>query len=281
MEQKKKIKIVITVLAVLLGISLTALGGTLLYNRLASRPAATVTVPDNLITADEDTTKPDSSDSQAPDSSDTEKPDGSYTQTPDGSAATSSSAVPTQSTTAEAKKAATVELYNKQPEENTPFQVVNMFPGDSETKYFRVRVSYHDKITVHYKATIRPGYEKLAEVLKVRVKLLSTGETMYDGGIADMPESLTHKLASKNSAVGELYYEITVFLDTSVSNDYQNKDLIADFKWWVEETGNLDDSPQTGDTSNILLWAVLAACSGSVMILLLVVRRRKEDEENV
>ena len=281
MEQKKKIKIVITVLAVLLGISLTALGGTLLYNRLASRPATTVTVPDNLITADEDTTKPDSSDSQAPDSSDTEKPDGSYTQTPDGSAVTSSSAVPTQSTTAEAKKAATVELYNKQPEENTPFQVVNMFPGDSETKYFRVRVSYHDKITVHYKATIRPGYEKLAEVLKVRVKLLSTGETMYDGGIADMPESLTHKLASKNSAVGELYYEITVFLDTSVSNDYQNKDLIADFKWWVEETGNLDDSPQTGDTSNILLWAVLAACSGSMMILLLVTRRRKEDEENV
>ena len=281
MEQKKKIKIVITVLAVLLGISLTALGGTLLYNRLASRPAATVTVPDNLITADEDTTKPDSSDSQAPDSSDTEKPDGSYTQTPDGSAATSSSAVPTQSTTAEAKKAATVELYNKQPEENTPFQVVNMFPGDSETKYFRVRVSYHDKITVHYKATIRPGYEKLAEVLKVRVKLLSTGETMYDGGIADMPESLTHKLASKNSAVGELYYEITVFLDTSVSNDYQNKDLIADFKWWVEETGNLDDSPQTGDTSNILLWAVLAAGSLSMIIILHITRRRKEDEENV
>lgn len=280
MEQKKKIKIIIIVLAVLLGISLAALGGTLIYNKIANATPATVTVPDNLITADEDTTKPDSSDSQAPDSSDTEKPDGSYTQTPDSSAA-SSSAVPTQSTTAEVKKAATIELYNKQPEENTPFQVENMFPGDSETKYFRVRVSYHDKITVHYKATVRPGYEKLAEVLKVRVKLLSTGETMYDGLMRDMPESLTHKLASKNSAVDELYYEITVYLDTSVSNDYQNKDLIADFKWWVEETGNLDDSPKTGDTSNILLWAVLAACSGSVMILLLVTRRRKEDEENV
>ena len=155
-----------------------------------------------------------------------------------------------------------------------------MFPGDSETKYFRVRVSYHDKITVHYKATVCPGYEKLAEVLKVRVKLLSTGETMYDGGIADMPESLTHKLASKKFTFDELYYEITAYLDTSVGNDYQSKDLIADFKWWVEETGNLDDSPQTGDTSNILLWAVLAACFGSMMILLLVVRRRKEENEN-
>ena len=281
MEQKKKIKIVIIILAILLGLSLLALGGTVIYNKIANNTPATVTVPDNLITPDEDTTKPDNSDSQAPDSSDTEKPDSSDTQTPNSSAATSSSAVPMQSTTAEVKKAATVELYNKQPEENTPFQVGNMFPGDSETKYFRVRVSYHDKITVHYKATVRPGYEKLAEVLKVRVKLLSTGETMYDGGIADMPESLTHKLASKKSTTDELYYEITAYLDTSVGNDYQNKDLIADFKWWVEETGNLDNSPQTGDTSNILLWAVLAAGSGSMMILLLVVRRRKEDEKNV
>lgn len=269
MEQKKKIKITIIVLAVLLGISLAALGGTLIYNKIANATPATVTVPDNLITADEDTTKPDSSD--------TEKPDDSYTQTPDSSAAASSSAVPTQSTTAEVKKAATIELYNKQPEENTPFQVGNMFPGDSETKYFRVRVSYHDNITVHYKATVRLGYEKLAEVLKVRVNLLSTGETMYDGLMRDMPESLTHKLASQKSTTDELYYEITAYLDTSVGNDYQNKDLIADFNWWVEETGNLE----TGDTSNILLWAVLAAASGCVLILLLIFRRRrKEDEKN-
>lgn len=276
MEQKKKIKIVIIVLACLLGLSLLALGGTLVYNKLANNTPATVTVPDNLITPDEDTTKPDSSESNS------QAPDSSETQTPSSSADTSSSAVqPTQSTTAEVKKAATIELYNQQPEENTPFQVGNMFPGDVETKYFLVRVSYHDKITVHYKATVRPGYEKLAEVLKVRVKLLSTGETMYDGLMRDMPESLTHKLASKKSTTDELYYEITAYLDTSVGNDYQNKDLIADFKWWVEETGNLDDSPKTGDTSNILLWAVLAAGSLSMIIILHITRRRKEDEENV
>lgn len=275
MEQKKKIKIIIIVLAILLGLSLLALGGTLIYNKIANTTPATVTVPDNLITPDEDTTKPDSSESNS------QAPDSSETQTPSSSADTSSSAVqPTQSTTAEAKKAATIELYNKQPEENTAFAVGNMFPGDVETKYFRVRVSYHDKITVHYKATVRPGYEKLAEVLKVRVKLLSTGEMLYDGLMRDMPESLTHKLASQKSTTDELHYEITAYLDTSVGNDYQNKDLIADFKWWVEETGNLDDSPKTGDTSNILLWAVLAAGSLSVMILLLVVRRRKEENAN-
>ena len=171
-----------------------------------------MTVPDNLITPDEDTSNPDNSESQAPDSSESnsQAPNRSDTQAPRSSADASFSAVtPTQNTTAEVKKAATIELYNKQPEENTAFAVGNMFPGDSETKYFRVRVSYHDKITVHYKATVRPGYEKLAEVMKVRVKLLSTDETMYDGLMRDMPESLTHKLASQKTTTDELYYEIT------------------------------------------------------------------------
>ena len=283
MEQKKKIKSIIIVLACLLGLSLLALGGTLIYNKIANTASATVTVPDNLITPDEDTSNPDNSESQAPDSSESNSQalNRSDTQAPRSSADASFSAVtPTQNTTAEVKKAATIELYNKQPEENTAFAVGNMFPGDSETKYFRVRVSYHDKITVHYKATVRPGYEKLAEVMKVRVKLLSTDETMYDGLMRDMPESLTHKLASQKTTTDELYYEITAYLDTSVGNDYQNKDLIADFKWWVEETGNLDDPTITGDTSRIVLWAMLAACSGSMMILLLVVRRRKEENAN-
>ena len=55
----------IIVLACLLGLSLLALGGTLVYNKLANNTPATVTVPDNLFTADEDTTKPDSSDSNS------------------------------------------------------------------------------------------------------------------------------------------------------------------------------------------------------------------------
>ena len=282
MENKKKVKIVIIVLAVLLGLSLLALGGTLVYNKLARSAPSTVTVPDNLITPDEDTGT-NGSDTSAADESGSQTTDGSGTDTQDTSdtsdAGTRDSIAAAPAVDAkEAKKAASIELYNKQPQENAPFKAGNMFPGDSETKYFRVRVSYHDKVTVHYKATVRSGYEKLAEVLKVRVKLLSSGETMYEGLMRDMPESLTYNLASKGTVTDELYYEITAYLDTSVGDEYQNKDLIADFKWWVEETGNLD-SPQTGDTPGILLWSVLAVASLGMIILLIVVRRRKEEEK--
>lgn len=279
MEQKKKTKIIIIILAFLLGLSLLALAGTVIYNKLTGSKPATVTVPDNLITPDEDKTGTDGNDTGEPDNTDgndTKEPD----NTGDGTASTpSDTSKPTQAAT-DAKKAATISLYDKQPEENKPFHVENMFPGDVETKYFRIQVSYHDKVTVHYHADIRPGYEKLAEVLKVKIRLLSTGETMYDGLMRDMPESVTYKLASAKSTTDELYYEITAYLDTSVGNEYQNKDLIADFRWWVEETGNLGPSPKTGDSTNIVVWALLAFCTGSILIFLLVTRRRKEDEEN-
>lgn len=278
MEQKKKIKVIIIVLAILLGVSLLALGGTIAYNRLAKNEPAVVTVPDNLITPEDDTTETDGSETDSTGNADKtaepEKQSSDSTKKDDASETSG-----TNKTTAETKKAAAIELYNKQPEDNTPFNVGNMFPGDSETKYFRVQVSYCDKVTVHYKAAVREGYEKLAEVLKVKVKLLTTGETMYDGLMKDMPDSVTYKLASAKSTTDELYYEITAYLDTSVGNEYQNKDLIADFSWWVEETGNLEPSPKTGDNANILLWICLAAVSGSVMIFLLFARKRREEEE--
>ncbi len=282
MGQKKKIEIIIVVLAVLLGVSLLALGSTILYSKLTC--TATVTVPDNLITLNEDTDKLDNF-NNADDHTPAEKSDDPAAQAPDSAAGRAPSTVPpAQQAVNGARNAVSIELYNKQPEENTQFQAGNMFPGDSETKYFRVRVSYHGTVTVHYKAVVQPGYEKLAEVLKVRVRLLTTSETLYDGGIADMPESLTHKLSSGSSTTDDLYYEITAYLDTSVGNEYQNRELIADFKWWAEGTGGgtggdgLDDSPKTGDTSRVPLLAVLAACSGGVLIIL--TRKREEDKEN-
>ena len=132
-------------------------------------------------------------------------------------------------------------------------------------------------MTVRYHADVRQGSEKLAEVLKVKITLLTTGEEMYDGLMRDMPKSLSHTLNSNGDAEDELYYEITAYLETDTGNEYQNKQLTADFKWWVEETGNLIP-PKTGDSSAVLPWAAAAAVSGCVIIVLIACRRREEEE---
>ena len=294
MEQKrKKLRTAAIILGAVLALSLGALVGTLISKGYFRGGSSTVTVPDNLIQIEqpslrptlepETPTEPATETTTAPETSESAEPtEATATERETAAATTSPTTAPTTKPannggTSE-RKAATIELRKGRAEDNTPFKAENLFPGDAETKYYRVCVSYEDKVTVHFHADVRPGYEKLAEVLKARIVLLSDGSTLYDGLMRDMPASVTHKLSSTKRTSDELYYEITAYLDTSVGNDYQNKSLVADFRWWVEETGNL--TPPTGYESQLWLWVAIAAASGVACVIVVVAcrRRKKEDE---
>lgn len=253
-EKRNFVKPAVIVLAVLLALSIAALAVTVIRNKSLEGTEATVAVPDNIITPDDE-----------------------------GNVGTADSTenVPAVSSDTESRNIAlSLSLYNKQPRENMAFGVVDMLPGDVKTEYFRLNVSYHDTVTVHFGTDIHSGYEKLAEVLKLRVKLLTTGETLYDGLMRDIGDEAVHTLVSSDGTTDELYYEITAYLDTSVVNEYQSKALMADFKWWVEETGNLDEIPKTGDGFNITLFAATAIASTFLCIFLPLTGRKKENEHN-
>lgn len=281
-NKRKTIQIVIILLSVLLALSLIALAGTFLYNHW-NHSSATVVVPDNLIASQTAMTATTTASADMTYDTATDSSRDVTADTVTATMATPAAATATQEAGGrhDTQQAISLALYNKQPEENTPFAVGNMFPGDAETKYYRVQVSYRNTVTVHYHADIRPGYDKLAEVLKVKITLLSGGQTLYDGLMRDMPKSLTHRLNAGDSTTDELYYEVTAYLDTGVGNEYQNKDLIADFRWWVEgeDTGRLEPSPITGDFQRLLPWILLMAASGTACVALLVVRKRREEEE--
>lgn len=211
------------------------------------------------------------------DSDDNRADTGNVDDNVDGNIVTTTTATTATNTdSGSGKRATSVFLHNERSGENVAFSVGNMFPGDSETKYYRVRVSYHGRIAVHFGVDVRDGYEKLAEVLGVKIKLLTTGEVLYDGPMCDVPEKLTHSLSAESSTTDELYYEIIAYLDTSVGNDYQNKDLVADFRWWVEEKDNLDGAPQTGRGFILLISASVIVFS---VLFIILIRRREEEEE--
>lgn len=254
-QKLKKLRIVIIVLAALLAVSLAALAVTVI-RASAHGDSATVSIPGNITSG--------SVHAETAAYRTSTKQDGSRTQ----------SAV-SLSASGQARRV-TLSLYRKQPEDNTPFNVVNMLPGDAVTQNYNVRVSHSGDVTVRFRAIIRPGYEKLAEVLMLRVKLLNTGETLYDGLMRDMPRSVNHKLTASGSTTSDLEYELTAYLDTSVGNKYQNQELIADFHWWVEgkEQSHLD-SPKTGDDSHIVIFTV-AAVAASIAVIILPVWRRRE-----
>lgn len=279
MKTKQKHKKIIIVLLILIGCSLVALAGVQLGKKYTvEKTPSSVVISDNIITNEDDVTANQKDYEESDDEHiETESNDESIQQTSTSSNTiinvnSSSSA----DTNIEEVYATALFLKKRQAEDNVPFAVTNMFPGDAETNYYCVNVSYKDSVTVRFKTDIQPGYEKLAEVLKVRVRLITTDDTLYDGLMRDMPESLNHKLSASGETSKDLYYEITAYLETSVENEYMQKALKADFKWWVEETGNLV-SPETGDDSNTTIFVVVMLIS-LCMILLLLKKQKKEEQ---
>lgn len=260
-KKKKTVKALIITLSVLLVISLVSLVGILIFKHFTVSKPASVTVSDNIITHE----KENSDISSAPESS----------QGVGGTSASASSGA----SYGNERSGKALYLHSRVTGDNTPFKVTNMFPGDSETNYYCIRVSHKGDVVLRFRANVRPGHEKLAEALYCRIALTHSGEVLYDGPMRDMPNSITHALNTEKSTISEVNYEITAYLDTSVGNEYQSLysiDLIADFDWWVEETENLE-APKTGDETKLILWICLAAIA--LLILILLWRKLKKEEK--
>ena len=191
-----------------------------------------------------------------------------------------------------------ISLYDKNPKENIPFQMTNMFPGDSKTQYYRVSVSYTDTITVSFQAIVKEGKEGLGKALSAKVKLLNTDEVLYEGIIADMPR-LDYTLTTKAKAqTQELCYEIILSLATDVTNEYQNCNMTADLSWWAEGSGSEEESaapseeegdkseggslvaPDTGDDSHFTMWLVMSVVIVVALLVMIRYRRNGQDSDS-
>lgn len=133
--------------------------------------------------------------------------------------------------------------------ENLPFNVTNMFPGDSVTNYYCVCVTYRNSATLNFEIKIREGYEKLAEVLEFKVEQISEDKVIHEGIVEDMYFTDATELTARGKTTEDVYYKITASLDTSVGNDYMNKELVCDFRWWIEteDTPVIPDKPDTSE----------------------------------
>lgn len=305
-DKKDKTKAIIIILSVLLALSVLALAKVVVEKGILADDSVEVSVDDNLITPDGgDTSAPSDASRPSGDTSPIDASDGTESATPSGASTPSGANIPNNNGSGEGagstsdSEPADIVFSNKNSGDVKPFVMSNMFPGDRKIKDYIVQVSYHDSVTVHFKAELHEGSEKLAEVMRIRVTLPESGETLYDGLMKDMDESVEYVLTSQNPTTQDLTYEVRVSLSTAVGNEYQNKSLEADFKWWIEESDedNLDKEPgklpgilgKTGDDSHVVLWALLAVIAAGICVVINTSRRKdkkdnykeKEDKPNV
>ena len=229
MKQNRKIRITIIVLSVLLAISLFALAEALSKGRAAGNLKDTAVAEDNFISAEKSSEEAGLTGA----ASKAETPGAKF-----GLAANSLTR-PLRSYIASCCAYAgsnEITLSGTGTSDNIPFDLENMFPGDSETKEFKVKVKHSGKVKVHCEAVVDPAgttSAASAEAMRVEVKIDQAGTTIYDGEMLKMPDNAVYTLTGAGTA--ELTYTITAYMDKSAGNEFQNQSIKADFKWWLEE----------------------------------------------
>lgn len=141
-----------------------------------------------------------------------------------------------------------IELYRGKSSDNETFEVTNMFPGDEETKYFCIKV-YHDAdIDLLFRVDIIENTKNLSDVLRIKVVNMEEQKVLCDDSFSKIDKKEFSRLLKSNEKKESIaYYQVTVYLDTSVGNEYQDALLKADFEWYVEKENKPDNTTQKTD----------------------------------
>ncbi len=178
------------------------------------------------------------------------------------------------------KTSATISLYEGHSLDNSPMNYQNMFPGDTVTNEYCVKVYHDNDVNVFFKATVKEKTKNVDEALRIRVTHLDTGKILCDDFFKNVNgKGFSELFKSNSNNETEAYYRIDVYLDTSVGNEYQLSLLKADFEWYVDDTEEdiLTPYPKTGDTMHLLMLSAITAVSGAIIILY--VFKRKEERQ--
>lgn len=169
-----------------------------------------------------------------------------------------------------------------------------MLPGDSEGKTFTVTVKHRKTATVHFEARLANDSviddttgRKLSDGMNIKV--VQGTDTLYNGSIAGLTTATPRPAVDvevPGSRTTDLPYTITVSLPTSAGNEFQNKTLTIDLKWWLvsDEGGGgggtiIVKPPKTGDDFSPFLMGGAALVSLSLLAVL-VLRRRKGEHHD-
>lgn len=164
-----------------------------------------------------------------------------------------------------------------------------MLPGDSKQETYTVSVKYGEPVKLHFGATLRTNgsadSQLLAEGLLVTV--YRDGELLYDGTVAGLAESQQAQegLEILEPSPTKLTYTIKVTLPTSAGNEYQDKTVTVDLKWWLTSDsggshpggGEVIVVPKTGDDFPMELMIGAAALALVLLVVLLGRRRARHD----
>lgn len=165
-----------------------------------------------------------------------------------------------------------------------PFNLTDMLPGDRESAEYTLKVKSGGVLAVSLGAEILTEEGALSDVLMADVRRTGANEALYDGLLKELPQGLRVPVSEGEDTVS---LTVTVYLDTSVGNEYKNCGIKARLSFWVAEedvilSGTIDEEPPRR-VWPIVVGAVsgTGAVGGLVWLVVFLVRRKKTVTDGV
>ncbi|MBO5019519.1 MAG: LPXTG cell wall anchor domain-containing protein [Clostridia bacterium] len=163
----------------------------------------------------------------------------------------------------------------------------DVMPGDTLTQKitFKNKADNNAKVKVYIRSL--GAHEDSVEFLS---KLGLSVKKSDDNKMAYMFDAAAHETAQLSDWVclgtlysgGEVNLDLKLSVPPELNNDFQNKTGFLDWEFRIEEFPIEKDDPkppQTGDSSNVIVWIIVMLCSlGALFILFVWLKKEKKNK---
>lgn len=161
----------------------------------------------------------------------------------------------------------------------------DVMPGDSITQKVHIKNDVSNNIKIKLYMRSLGAHEGSEDFLsKLNLKVTQDGDSNLFDAPADQTAQLTEWVYLGTFYSGaEIDLNVTLDVPIDLGNEYQDAIGYLDWQFKVEELPIDPDDPkppQTGDTTNLHLYIVLASVSGLILLFLSVSKRHKGLKEN-
>ncbi len=127
-------------------------------------------------------------------------------------------------------------------EKEWKMELTGMLPGDTTTKYYEVELKQKGDVYLYFQADIAQTTNHLENALSLKVENRGTNFLLCEGRLSDIAgQAFREKITDDTNKDERQMYKITVSMDTSAGNEYQNSSLTLNFEWTLR---NLTEETQ-------------------------------------